>query len=389
MTLIPVSNISFVGVSCSTVGASRWIGQRWMSSSSWSPSSIVSPRRLKMRPSVTFPTGTVIGPPVSKTSMPRARPSVVSMATARTRSSPRCCWTSHTSTDRPELMPSASSGLESRSMTIAELISGSLSGKTASVTTPWISSIRPTLRSPSVVSWPSRGAVLASISFLLGRRLGQRLRARDDFHDLLRDLRLALAVHLQGEVLDEVGRVLGRVAHRGHPRAVLGRRGLQQRPVDRDLDVGGHEALEDVLRAGLVLHERVRAVRAVLVVVPARAAAEAVLVAALEDRRLLQRQQRLARDLLAEGRDVAVVEDVDLVDLAVDVGRHHVRGDVARVGVRRPVREARVLAEHRASAEGERRHAATARREPLDVLALELVGRADARADDLRVEGAC
>ena len=49
-----------------------------------------------MRPSVTSPTGTVIGPPVSTTSMPRDRPSVVSMATARTRSSPRCCCTSHT-----------------------------------------------------------------------------------------------------------------------------------------------------------------------------------------------------------------------------------------------------------------------------------------------------
>ena len=38
-----------------------------------------------------------IGPPVSATSMPRARPSVESMATARTRSSPRCCCTSQTS----------------------------------------------------------------------------------------------------------------------------------------------------------------------------------------------------------------------------------------------------------------------------------------------------
>ncbi len=51
-----------------------------------------------MRPRVTSPTGTVIGPPVSTTSMPRARPSVESMATARTRSSPRCCCTSQTST---------------------------------------------------------------------------------------------------------------------------------------------------------------------------------------------------------------------------------------------------------------------------------------------------
>ncbi len=85
-----------------------------------------------MRPSVTSPTGTVIGPPVSTTSAPRARPSVVSIATARTRSSPRCCCTSHTR------MPSSP-----RSMVMALLISGSSSGKTASMTTPWISSIRP------------------------------------------------------------------------------------------------------------------------------------------------------------------------------------------------------------------------------------------------------
>ena len=53
-----------------------------------------------MRPSVAAPTGTVIGPPVSTTSVPRARPSVVSIATARTRSSPRCCCTSQTRSPR-------------------------------------------------------------------------------------------------------------------------------------------------------------------------------------------------------------------------------------------------------------------------------------------------
>ena len=95
--MIPVSNISVVGVSASTVGASRWIGQRSVSSGIGSPRSIGSPSRLKIRPSVTRPTGTVIGAPVSITSVPRERPSVVSIATARTRSSPRCCWTSQTS----------------------------------------------------------------------------------------------------------------------------------------------------------------------------------------------------------------------------------------------------------------------------------------------------
>ena len=112
-----------------------------------------------MRPSVTLPTGTVIGPPVSTTSAPRAMPSVVSMATARTRSSPRCCWTSQT---RLALMFSSSSApwLVARSTMIAELISGSLSGKTASMTTPWISSIRPTLRSP-----PPFSDACCSVSF--------------------------------------------------------------------------------------------------------------------------------------------------------------------------------------------------------------------------------
>ena len=55
------------------------------------------PSTLKTRPSVASPTGTVIGPPVSRASVPRARPSVVVMATARTQLLPRCCCTSQTS----------------------------------------------------------------------------------------------------------------------------------------------------------------------------------------------------------------------------------------------------------------------------------------------------
>ena len=62
--MIPVSRISWVGVRSSTSGAGRWIGQR-SSPSTGSPSSIGSPSRLKIRPSVSSPTGTVIGPPVS------------------------------------------------------------------------------------------------------------------------------------------------------------------------------------------------------------------------------------------------------------------------------------------------------------------------------------
>ena len=157
----------------------------------------------------------------------------------------------------------------------------------------------------------------------------------------------------------------GGVAHGGHARAQLGRRRLEQRPVERDLDVVGDEALEDLLGPGLVLDERVVAGALVVVLV----------VGGLEDRRLLQRQQRLAPHLLDEGRDVAVVEDVDAVDLAVDVGGHQVGRDVARVGVGRALGEAGVGAGDLAPAEGQRGDAAAPRRVEGDVAPVALVLR--------------
>src|SRR4051794_21246167 len=129
-TLMPVSKISVVGESSSKFGGSRWIDQR--SPLAASLSSTGSPSTFQMRPSVWSPTGTEIGRPVSVTSMPRASPSVLSIATARTRSSPRCCCTS------------ATSWPPSRSIVTAWLISGSCPGKTASITTPLISTILPT-----------------------------------------------------------------------------------------------------------------------------------------------------------------------------------------------------------------------------------------------------
>src|SRR5262245_1245684 len=45
---------------------------------------------------------------------------------------------------------------------------------------------------------------------------GQRFRACDHLEDLLRDLGLACAVHAQRERVDDLPRVLGRVAHGGH-----------------------------------------------------------------------------------------------------------------------------------------------------------------------------
>ena len=62
---------------------------------------------LMMRPSVSSPTGTEIGAPVSVHSWPRTRPSEVSIATVRTVFSPRCCATSSTRRLPPFVVSSA------------------------------------------------------------------------------------------------------------------------------------------------------------------------------------------------------------------------------------------------------------------------------------------
>ncbi len=100
MTLRPVSNTS-TSVDCwSNAGGARWIGSDTADTTGPLPS-IGWPRTSNTRPRVGSPTGTVIGAPVSCTSTPRARPSVVVIATARTQLLPRCCWTSQTSGSRP------------------------------------------------------------------------------------------------------------------------------------------------------------------------------------------------------------------------------------------------------------------------------------------------
>ena len=53
-----------------------------------------SPMTLRMRPRHSGPTGIAMGAPVSRTSIPRTRPSELSIATVRTVFSPRCCATS-------------------------------------------------------------------------------------------------------------------------------------------------------------------------------------------------------------------------------------------------------------------------------------------------------
>src|SRR4051794_25496092 len=55
--------------------------------------------------------------------------------------------------------------------------------------------------------------------------LRQRVGPGDDLEDLLGDLRLPRPVHRERERVDQLAGVLRGVAHRSHPRALLGRRG--------------------------------------------------------------------------------------------------------------------------------------------------------------------
>jgi hypothetical protein len=132
MTLMPVTSTALSVDWSTNFGASAWIG----AVSVWPigpRSSIGSPMTFMMRPSVLGPTGTRICEPVSITSWPRVRPSVVSIAIVRTVLSPRCCATSSTSR-LPLLLVSS-----------AERISGSSPLKLTSTTAPITCAMRPTL----------------------------------------------------------------------------------------------------------------------------------------------------------------------------------------------------------------------------------------------------
>ncbi len=108
MTLMPVSRISTLACCSDTGGAGRWIGQRVTPfGAGWS--SIGAPITLNMRPSVSTPTGTEIGPPVALTGSPRRKPSVASMAMVRTTLSPIAPSTSSTTTRSLPVVTSSAS----------------------------------------------------------------------------------------------------------------------------------------------------------------------------------------------------------------------------------------------------------------------------------------
>ncbi len=94
MTLMPVSKICVLGSRSTKSGRLRWMGQRTASAGMSAPLSTGSPSTFRMRPSAGAPTGTVIGPPVSTTGIPRTTASVEDIATARTWLRPMCCCTS-------------------------------------------------------------------------------------------------------------------------------------------------------------------------------------------------------------------------------------------------------------------------------------------------------
>ena len=99
-------------------------------------------------------------------------------------------------------------------------------------------------------------SVRLSHSFLFSRGSAKRLGAADYFQDLLRDLRLPDPVHLQRQVARSCLRVLRGAAHRGHPRAQLRGRRLEQRPVDREVHVLREQLAEQLLGLRLVDPER-------------------------------------------------------------------------------------------------------------------------------------
>src|SRR6186997_1846803 len=230
MILRPVSNTSTSVVWSSKAGGARWIG-RWTAASTGPLRSIARPRTSNTRPRVASPTGTVIGAPVSTTLVPRASPSVVVIATLRTQLLPRCCATSHTSGSPP-----------STSISTAFRIFGSWpAGNSMSTTGPVIWMTRPSALA---------GAAVA-MSFSSSWCGSARLRAGRDFDHLSGDVGLAGLVVGQGEIVDELAGVLGRVLHRDHPARFLARAALQDRVEQPGRDVARQELLQHRGGAGL------------------------------------------------------------------------------------------------------------------------------------------
>src|SRR4051794_1978706 len=220
------------------------------------------PSALKTWPLVASPTGTEIGEPVSVTDVPRTRPSVGCIETARTMLSPMCCSTSSVSVSVSS--PSV------RSTWRALWISGISSGANSTSTTgPMMRTTRPVPPVDLPVGASSVAVMWLSPSG--GRRDGEvgkcesqvcwsgapcrsprpgrggRVGAADDLADLLGDLGRAGGVGLARQLADQLLGVVGRRLHRATPCRRLGGGGLEQRGEDPALDVAGEQRVENRL----------------------------------------------------------------------------------------------------------------------------------------------
>src|SRR5690242_9968453 len=192
-----------------------------------------------MRPSVSSPTGTASGWPVSVTSWPRTWPSDVSIATVRTVDSPRCCATSSTRRLPPLVVSSAFR------------IAGRWPSNCTSTTAPMTWVMRPT------------GLAISSSqkSKNSERQTLQGFGTGDDLDQLLGDHRLARAVVGDGLLADHFAGIAGRVVHRAHARALLGGGVLEQRAEHLHGDVARQQLFEDVDFLGFVFVGGSRPVR--------------------------------------------------------------------------------------------------------------------------------
>src|SRR5919199_5343498 len=152
--------------------------------------------------------------------------------------------------------------------------------------------------------------------------LSQRRRAGYDLDDLARDARLADAIHVERQGLDQLARVLRRRVHRRHARALLRGDGLQERAVDLRLDEARQQAAED-LRGRLlvdVLYEGLRLTRLRRLHLGAR-----------------DREDLLDDDALRDDRAELVEDEEDLVQpLVFGEAAQDVARDLQRLGVLDP-----------------------------------------------------
>src|SRR4051794_7506250 len=298
-------------------GAALWIGERRLVMTG-PRSSTGSPITLRVRPSVSGPTGIMIGLPVSTTSAPRTSPSVVSIATVRTVFSPRCCATSST---RVRAALSTCS---------ADRIDGRSPSNRTSTTAPMIWVIVPTLL------WVVLAAIPQSFSFSviasaakqsasrndgpwnLRSKTLERFGTGDDLDQLLRDDGLARAVIIHRQTIDHLAGIARRVVHRGHPRTLFAGRVFEQCGVDLYREIVRQQLGQDFLFARLEFVDR---------------AAERL------DRafRAGRCRRRGKRDQLLRGHDLRhrraelVENDRADVKLASLVERENASGDVARL----------------------------------------------------------